>query len=284
MVKPSFYIRSQNSLKEDAQQQRLLLEVNENSLGYILFDVKKMTPSVIKHYQFTANNGKALEEILQEILEGDELLMKNADEVILVYNFEESNLVPEKFFSQDSVKDITDLVHGNLHRGTIFNEKIPWWELYNVYRVSSDIDLLFRQKFSAAKTWHAYSLLLKSYKMFHAKENPLRMNAVFYEDRMIVSLFKNSKLQLIQTFVYQDRKDVLYHLLNCCKQFNINTEEVMLELSGLIDKQSALFTELQKYFLNISFEEISSEIIITDELKEYPLHYFSSLLRMAVCV
>jgi|SRR5579871_2017145 len=284
MIKPSFYIRSQNSLKEDTRQQRLLLEVNANSLGYILFDVKKMVPSVIKHYQFTANNEKLLEELLQEILDGDELLSKDVEEIFLVYNFEESNLVPEKFFSQDAVRDITDLVHGNLHRGTIFNEKIPWWELYNVYRVSSDVDALFRQKFSSVKTWHAYSLLLKSYKMFHAKENPLWMNAVFYEDRMIVSVFKDSKLQLIQTFVYQDRKDVLYHLLNCCQQFDIDKEKLVLEISGLIDKQSALFTELQKYFLNISFEEINGNIVITDELKEYPLHYFSSLLRMAVCV
>jgi hypothetical protein len=284
MVKPSFYIRSQNSQREDSRQERLLLEVHSNSLGYILFDVKKMTPSVIKHYQFAPSNEKALGEIVQEILDGDELLSKDADEVILVYNFEESNLVPEKFFSQDSVRDITDLVHGNLHRGTIFNEKIPWWELYNVYRVSSDVDALFRQKFSSLKTWHAYSLLLKSYKMFHAKENPLWMNAVFYEDRMIVSIFKDSKLQLIQAFVYQDRKDVLYQLLNCCEQFDINPEEIALAISGLIDKQSALFTELQKYFLNISFEEINGDIVITDELKEYPLHYFSSLLRMAVCV
>jgi len=156
--------------------------------------------------------------------------------------------------------------------------------LYNIYRISADVDNLFAEKFSSLKRWHAYSLLLKSYKMFHAKGNPFWMKAVFYEDKMVVIVFKDSKLQMVQTFYYQDRKDVLYYLLNCCKQFELDPEKLILELSGFIDKQSALFNELQKYFLNISFEQIDYSINVTEELKEYPLHYFSSLLRMAVCV
>jgi len=61
-------------------------------------------------------------------------------------------------------------------------------------------------------------------------------------------------------------------------------DEIILELSGLIEKQSELYNELQKYFLNISFDHMEDSIKITDELREYPLHYFSSLLKMAICV
>jgi len=35
--------------------------------------------------------------------------------------------------------------------------------------------------------------------------------------------------------------------------------------------------------LSIEFEEIDESIKVTDELKELPLHYFSSILKMAVC-
>jgi hypothetical protein len=57
----------------------------------------------------------------------------------------------------------------------------------------------------------------------------------------------------------------------------------VLLVGGLIDKQSTLSTELHKYFLHIYFEQIDESIKVTDELRELPLHYFSSILKMAVC-
>ncbi|HXO74920.1 MAG TPA: DUF3822 family protein, partial [Puia sp.] len=77
--------------------------------------------------------------------------------------------------------------------------------------------------------------------------------------------------------------DVAYHVLNCCHQLGIDQSAVRLLVGGLIDRQSTLSTELHKYFLKISFEEIDESIKVTDELKELPLHYFSSILKMAVC-
>ena len=72
-------------------------------------------------------------------------------------------------------------------------------------------------------------------------------------------------------------------MLNCCRQMGLDQESVRLLVGGLIDRQSALSAELYKYFLQIHFEEIDESIKITDELKELPLHYFSSILKMAVC-
>ena len=120
--------------------------------------------------------------------------------------------------------------------------------------------------------------------MFNAKEEGQYLKAFFYTDKMIVLVCKKGQLQLIQTFEYHDSKDVAYNLLNCCHQLNMNQDEVVLELTGLIEKQSDLYNELQKYFMNVSFDHMEDSIKITDELREYPLHYFSSLLKMAICV
>ena len=100
---------------------------------------------------------------------------------------------------------------------------------------------------------------------------------------MVVLVVRKEKVQLMQTFLYHDAKDVAYHLLNCCHRLGLNQEEVKLLVGGLIDSQSTLSTELHKYFLRIRFEEIDESIKVTDELKELPLHYFSSILKMAVC-
>jgi hypothetical protein len=106
----------------------------------------------------------------------------------------------------------------------------------------------------------------------------------FYPEKIVVMIFKSGKLQLIQTFSYQDSKDIAYHLLNCCRQLNLSQEQTLFELSGLIEQNSTLFEELNKYFLHLHFENIEDSIKMTDELKEFPRHYFSSLLKMAICV
>ena len=284
MVKPDFYIRSENGEAEDFTQCRLLMEVNANSFSYVLLNLRGMRPVVVKYFQLDPMNGRPLAEILHDIIYEDDFLVRSTGETFLVYNFPESNLVPEKYFSMDSNRQLTDLIYGSLHKGLVLSEKIPWWELHNVYRIPADVHYLLQKKFAAGRYWHFYSLQLKSHKMFTAKEEDQYMKIIFYSDKMVVFIFRKGHLQLTQTFPFQDSKDVSFHLLNCCQQLNLNQDEIFVQASGLVEKQSALYGELHKYFLHVSFEQMEDNIKVTDELKELPLHYFSSLLKMAVCV
>lgn len=283
MLKPAFQIEVSAISEEDLLQSRLLVEVNADSFTYVLLNQRKMSPLVVKYFKLEHTKGQPLTESLRGILEEDELLQRPVKETLLVYNFPESNLVPEPLFSMDTNKELTDMIHGNLAKGLVLSEKIPWWDLYNVYRIPLELHKLLQQQFTAGKYWHYYSLLLKSHKMFDPQEGSDCIKVIFYADKMIALVLKKGKLQLMQTFNYQDAKDVAYHLLNCCQQLGISQEDVELRVGGLIDRQSALSTELHKYFLQVSFEEIDESIKVTDELKELPLHYFSSILKMAVC-
>jgi hypothetical protein len=285
MLKPDFYIHNDNAVAEDYTQCRLLMEVNSNSVGYVLLNVRGMRPVAIKYFQWNHSKNVSLEEILRELVYEDEILtIADVNETFLVYNFPESNLVPETFFNTDANKPLTDLIYGDLGKELILNEKIPWWEMHNIYRIPAGVHRLLQQKFYNGKYWHFYSLQLKCHKMFNAKEEGQYLKTFFYSDKMIVLVSKNGQLQLMQTFEYHDSKDVAYNLLNCCHQLGMNQDQIVLELIGLIEKQSELYNELQKYFLNVSFDHMEDSIKITDELREYPLHYFSSLLKMAICV
>jgi uncharacterized protein DUF3822 len=283
MLKPAFRIEVSDISEEELLQSRLLVEVNPDSVTYVVLNQRNMSPMAVKYFQLEHSRDKTLTESIREILAQDELLKRPVKETLLVYNFPESSLVPEPLFSMDTNKELTDIIHGNLQKGLILTEKIPWWELFNVYRISPDVHHLLQQQFSAGKYWHYYSLLLKSYKMFDSAEQNDCIKVIFYSEKMITMVLKDGKIHLMQTFHYQDTRDVSYHLLNCCRQLGISQEEVLLLVGGLIDRNSALSEELHKYFLRVTFEEIDESIKVTDELKELPLHYFSSILKMAVC-
>jgi hypothetical protein len=283
MQKPAFQIEVTNISDEELLQSRLLVEVSPNAFTYVLLNQRNMSPLVVKYFQLEPSKDHPLSDTLREIMESDAFLKRPVRETLLVYNFPESSLIPEPVFTMDTNREIIDTLHGNLQKGLILTEKIPWWELFNVYRISQELHHLLQQNFSAGKYWHYYSLMLKSFKMFDSTEAVDSIKVIFYSDKMVALVVREGKVHLVQTFLYHDTKDVAYHLLNICQQFRLDQESVRLLVGGLIDKQSSLSTELHKYFLRIDFEEIDESIKVTDELKELPLHYFSSILKMAVC-
>lgn len=283
MIKPSFQIEVSDIDDNDLLQCRLLVEVNSNSFTYVLLNQRNMSPMAVKYFQIEHSRERPLTEVLREILETEAILHRPVKETLLVYNFPESSLVPEALFSMDTNKEIIDTIHGNLQKGLILSEKIPWWELFNVYRISPDLHQLLQHQFSAGKYWHYYSLLLKSYKMFDSAGLEDCLKVIFYSDKMVLLVIKENVVHLVQTFQYHDTKDVAYHLLNAARQMDLDPEKIKLLVGGLIDRKSALSDELHKYFLEVAFEEIDESIKVTDELKELPLHYFSSILKIAVC-
>ena len=91
----------------------------------------------------------------------------------------------------------------------------------------------------------------------------------------------NGELQILQSYRYKTPEDVVFHILNVCENFEV--KDVGLQLFGMIEKDSALFRELHKYFLNIHFGVLPGNCNYAEGIKEFPAHYFSHLFSLAPC-
>lgn len=284
MMQPAYYLAAENIEIADFSQCRLFMFVDDVSLCYVVLNIAAGNLVCIKYFHFSEANHKERMEIMREILTVDELLAKQMGEAFLVYGFPESTLVPDNYFDESLNKEFTSVMYGSLEKATVLNEKVPWWDIYNVYRVPAGIQKIFYDKFRSAKPMHQYSLLLKSHKKFNATELRESIYVIFFEKKIIVSIYKKNQLQLMRQFEYAGEADVLYHLLNCCELLNMNREEVNMQVSGFIDEQSGLYNEVIKYFPNTFFEENGETIQLTAEFEKLPQHYFSALLKLASCV
>ena len=103
-------------------------------------------------------------------------------------------------------------------------------------------------------------------------------------DQFLVAVFNGEKIQLVQSYAYQTPDDVSYYLLAICNRFNINQDKVTLIVSGLLDEQSRLYQELLKYFLQVQWDRMPESVKMDAAFAAYPNHYFSPLLKMALCV
>jgi len=285
MIRPAFHIDRVKPGDDDCLQSVLLMEVNTQGFSYLVLHQLRQEVLDAKCYALPGTDGKTLAERVKAIIATDEVLQNQFRQSIILYNFPEALLVPVHNFNLELNRDLVELSFGTVAKGLILSEKVPGQVAHNVYRVQADVHALFQQKFNAGKYWHVYSLWLSSLKNFpqEADANQPQMHVLFYPDKMLVTVFSEGKLQLVQTFLYQVAEDVVYYLLNICNQLDVSPELVLLTLSGYVQDDSALVTEVKKYFLFCNTDQVPTTFS-GEVFNPLPAHFFSPLLKMALCV
>ncbi len=196
-------------------------------------------------------------------------------QVVVAYDTPQGILTPSSVYKPEESQLLLRTMNGVLAGSHIISELIPVWQLYNTYAVPHELHKWVNQKFPAARSWHQYSLAVKR---MNAAANTGHILVDFRTDDFTLLVAKDSKLMLGQCFPYTTPGDVVYYLLKTCRQFSLSQKEVNLQLSGLIDKYSALYNELYLYFMNIEFRGAD-----WNTGTDYPAHFFTSLNDLAQC-
>lgn len=148
--------------------------------------------------------------------------------------------------------------------------------MYNTYSVSKALnDTVFHQ-FPAIRGVHQFSALLKKERLEEDK-----MTAIFYPEKVVVTLYKEGKFQLLNNYAYRTPEDVVYILLNICRQFD--APDIPLEAFGFIEENSALFKSIYKYFTTVNLVNPSDEYQYEEGITQYPVHFFNHLYEFDVC-
>jgi len=218
-------------------------------------------------------------EEMQETLGTDPLLKRQYKEIHLIWCFPESILVPPELFDREDSQAMLNLVFGDTRETTISHDFLYKHNLYNVYRVPESMAKIFADKLPAVPQTHQYSLLVD-----RVRKGGNEFFVLFYTGSLTVMLCKEGNLQAIQNFIYNTPDDIIFHLLNVCKSFEVAPDSARLCLSGMVDKKSNLYAAIYKYFLHIEFDSMPANFTVAEELKSQPPHFFSHLFYQAICV
>lgn len=282
MIKPVFDIVPAAWAQDELSNSILLIEISERLFGYVIYNKQQKILLGLRQYHLDISSERPTAQALNEIILNDALLQQPWGDAVVIYNFPDSSLLPDMYFDIGMNKSIAELLFGNAFKGLILSEKIPAWDVYNVYRIQRDIHGAMQQKFSGGRYWHYYSILLSTIDK-ETELPPVFLKCIFYPDKFIVAFLVNGKLQLLQTYEYETPEDVSYYLLKICRQFTIEQENLKVNVSGLIEQQSVLYSELLKYFYNLDCDQLP-QLETKGLLQDLPEHYFSPILKMAVCV
>lgn len=256
--------------KESPVQPVLSLRLGDRHLAFSITNGTGEELHQLGYYRIEETDTAVFSGLLEQV----PALTENFFQVQVAYDYTNSTLAPLLQFPAEEAGSVLRSLSGPSGNEAVVTETIAEWQLYNVYAVPADLLHQVQQHYPAARSRHQFSLSL--HKLNEAGENGL-MLVEFRQDDFTVLLGRSGKLLLAQTYAYATPEDVLYYLVKICNQFSLSRQEILLQLSGLIDQDSALFTELSQYFLQLEFRPGLWQDT------GFPDHFFTSLNDLARC-
>lgn len=203
-------------------------------------------------------------------------------EVHCHFNFAEALILPEKSFTASSAEDYLSLVYGGADKVDYKFDSILLSDthLVNAYRIRKSINEQLSRQFVLYKAHHIYTRILDDLlNRQDLAEHFMRIQ--FYSKHCILTVIKENRLQLIQSFAFNATEDTLYYLIHCIKQFSFDNALSHLEISGIFENGNQLHQQLQGLFGLISFDESKPDGILK-LAGSYPSYYFNSFYKLAV--
>lgn len=252
----------------------LLMEIGETECS---FGIMHHASRIIYEFAYyKADLGE--DDLLKKIFDKYELLRSTFYRTAVSWYMPECILIPNKFYDNSQSKILLDEMFGKDSTLAI-TESLSDWQMNIAYHVPSVDHETINRQFISGNFWHHYSVALKN-----KLQTDGSLIVDFKADSFSTVATRNNHLLLAQIFPYSSAEDVLYYLLKICREYSLLQNEVHVFLSGLVDKQSAVFKELHQYFLNIEFAPLENHVQLGEVFAEYPQHYFTSLSRLVACV
>lgn len=219
------------------------------------------------------------QETLKSILRQSELLRRNFSERHIAFSFPDALVIPEAKFSSSSTKDLINLIYGEQPHSWIGYKKMPRsFEMMLAYRIEQGIHDWMTERFPSYDTTHLYAELLH-----HLLSDTIATEKIAFihleEKTWILTLLNGGQLQLIQTFNYSTREDVLYDLLNGLQQSQIPSNQCRLKISGQLTASDELVDQLSGLFQSIEWQSVPAAGIFQSLKQQFPPHHFYLLQR-----
>ena len=281
IIHPSFGFSNENSRSVIEGSSKLCIEVGQ---FHVALTISNISGDLISIFDLYTSKQKTDAAFLQSVLASEKLEGIQFSDVILIHNQKEMVLIPSSLYKKDLNAVLLDTIHGDHVEYSIAVDDVHQWELHNVYGIPTDLMGIVLDKYPQARQVQYMSACLRG--IFRTLTEDINQWIKLHVLPSCINLvvLKGEQLQISQSFYFETPEDIIYHLLNVVDKYGLDVSESIVEVSGLLDSSSATWNELNKYFLNISFEKSPSFTVDNANNADHPSHYFTPFLLVPRCV
>jgi hypothetical protein len=282
IVNPSHSINAVSPLTTKAVKLTLLIDVNEQHICIIRFNKHNFNFEGLEYFYLFQFNSSEIVDILETIFKKYEPIKDKIERVLIYYSTRDTLIVPLPLFNDNTFSWMSEQTFGKSQNEILFKEKVKSLDLFCVYSVPKYLHEVMLNSFPKVEFSNFNAeWLRKTIK----KNRPNNLFEVLFFPKMItVIIWQNSKLQIFQSYPYDNQEDVLFYLLSIVSSFNLTPENIDTNLSGLIDLQSPVFEAILKLFPNLAVTPRPENCIYNNEFDTHPNHFFSPVLSLESCV
>ena len=245
----------------------LILKIAITAQAIRYFVISKTHQQVLFFGAYTLHHVSAINELLQrleKIVEKDEILQLPFSSIQVGLD-EPYMLVPTEFaFITDKQSKLTQPCNGT----TIVFE--------NIEPLINKLNHLFTD----CKIGHLNATFFNLLPHYNTGSNGklfLNVSLTYFD---IISFSALNELQLMNRYNYQAATDLIYFLLLCCEELNIDREITELVLLGEVDIQSKIYDLCYRYFRNISFIQKPDGFQFAKAFDMFPKHLHFNLYNL----
>ncbi len=263
-----FYIPSSGDI--ETHDSKLSVQIGSGYIGYaITTDENHLLE--LGWYSSKVDFATSLQELLKEQTH----LTQNFSKLNFCIDSNSNILLPLERVTED----FDGALYLNSHNvaDIVLQNQIRNLSLSNIYSVPYQLHEAFPEGWTF-RPLHLKTLFLNNLAADKGGGN-IALNIM--NDHFSVIVSRDNKLLIAQSYYFSCPDDVLFYLLKICETHDLQQREVILKISGLIDKDSSLYKALYQYFLIIEFENATWKT--KEKNKDFAPHLFRTLNLLSLC-
>ncbi len=254
---------------------RLSLLIGANELSYAIYDVQDDTAVLMRSFTSSSDEPQAKVSLRQllNLLESEELIHNRYASTSVAIRRSPVSIVPVDLFDvyqmntfyqfdQRISRDDLKLQFDNLAAGGFVN----------VYGVNKELIRWLDSNIGQYTLKHASTYMLRSI-LGRGESSGKETVFVHVANKSVqISVIENKGLLIHNNYAFQTDEDVLYHLLNVCRQLDIDPKQHPFVLTGSFKDKGNLYRLLNRYIydLRLGVRPIGKQYCTElDQLPEY---------------
>lgn len=265
------------------QSYYLSIQISLNGLSFCILDPVREKYIAFENINFPKD--LILEDLLnyiEDYLDKHELLIHGFKATKLIWETNKNTLIPNSYFKTENLKMYFEFNQKLDDLDEIHYNELKYVDAYSVYIVPNQIANIFAKRFEKIQFYNQQIPFIEHSLFKHhseAKKVLVNVNTDFID----LCITQNGKLLLYNNFHYENEMDMIYFILYTFDQFELDTQQTELILSGLIDPKSNSYSKLKSFIDHLKFEKLPEEFSYSYTFNKIPSYNFSNLFTLHLC-
>lgn len=265
------------------QSYYLSIQVSLNGLSFCILDPVRNKYIALSHQNF--ENDLAFDDLLntiENIIKKDDLLSYSYKSTKLIWLSNKNTFIPNSYFNKKNLKKYFEFNQKLDDLDEIHFKELKYVDAYSIFIVPNQIANIFIKQFPDLNFYNQQIPFIEhTLFKYHSESKKVFVNV---NDEFIdLSITENGKLLLYNNFVYKTESDMIYFIMYVFDQFNLNTENAELILSGFIDKKTSIYSKLKGFISHIKFDKLSEDFSYSYTFNQVPPQSFTNLFNLHLC-